>query len=84
MQLGLGMDTCVEKDRVDVILTSCPVSSSELEMVSPLPAVTERRKRKTQLHSMFRISVFRDCGEDTDHRLFSECGHPCIYSHRLR
>jgi len=61
MQLGLGMDTCVEKGRVDVILTSGPVSSSDLEMVSPLPAVTDRRKRKTQLHSMVRGNVFRDC-----------------------
>jgi hypothetical protein len=51
--------------------------------VSPLPAVNDRRKRKTQLHSMVWVSVLRDCGEDTDHRLFSGCGHPCIYYHRF-
>ena len=52
-------------------------------MGSPLPAVTDRRKIKTPLHSMVKVSVFRDCGEDTDHRLFSGCGHPSIYCQRL-
>jgi hypothetical protein len=69
---------------VDVIITSGPVSTSDLELVSPLPAVPDRRKRKIQLHPMVRVSVFRNCGEDTDHRLFSGCGHPYIYCHKLK
>ena len=77
------MDTCEEKDRVDVIDILGYFLSSDLELVSPLPAVPDRRKRKIQLHSMVRVSVFSDCGEDTDHGLFSARGHPCIYCHRF-
>lgn len=61
---------------MDIIVTSDPVFSSNLEIVSPLPAVMDRRKGKTKLHSMVRVRVFRDRGEDTDHRLFSVCGFP--------
>ena len=50
---------------MDVIDTSGPVSSSDLEMLNPLPAVTDRRKTQTQFCSMIRVSVFRDCGDDT-------------------
>ena len=73
----------VYMDRVDLSDIPGNFSTSDLEMVSPLPAVTDRRKRKTQINSMVRVSVFRDCGEDTDHALFLGCGHPCIYCHRL-
>ena len=59
------MDTCGEKGRVVGIVTSGPVSSSDLEMGSPLPAVTDRRKIKTPLHSMVKVSVFRDTVERT-------------------
>ena len=59
------MDTYGKKDTVDDIVITGPVSISDLELVSPLPAVTDRRKRKIQLHPMVRVSVFRDCGERT-------------------
>ena len=59
------MDTYGEKVIVDVIVTSGPVSNSDLELVSPLPAVPDRRKRKIQLHPMVRVSVVRDCVERT-------------------
>ena len=72
------MDTYGENGRVDVIVTSSPVSFSDLKLLILLPAVTDKRKRKTQLHSMFRVSVFSDCRDDTDHKLLSGCGHPCI------
>ena len=62
------MDTYGKKDTVDDIVITGPVSISDLELVSPLPAVTDRRKRKILLNPMVRVSVFRDCGEDTDHR----------------
>ena len=55
-----------------VIVTSVPIFSSDLEPVSPLPAVTDRRKRKKQLHPKVRVSVFRDCGEET---LIIDCFH---------
>jgi hypothetical protein len=69
LQLELRVDTWGEKVRVDVIVTSGPVSTSDFELVGPLPAVPDRRKRNIQLHSMVRVSVFRDFGEDTDRRL---------------
>ena len=59
------MDTYGEKVIVDVIVTSGPVSNSDLELVSPLPAVIDRRKRKIRLHPMVRVSVVRDCVERT-------------------
>jgi hypothetical protein len=59
------VDTCGENGIVDVIITSDPVSTSDLELVSPLPAVPDRRKKKIQLHPMVRISVVRDCVERT-------------------
>ena len=59
------MDTCEEKDRVDVSDIPSHFFSSDLELVSPLPAVPDRRKRKIQLHPMVRISVVRDCVERT-------------------
>ena len=77
------MDTCEEKDRVDLSDIPGHFSTSDLEMVSPLPAVTDRRKRKTQLHPMVIVSVFRDCGKDTEHRLFTGCKLPCIYCNQL-
>jgi hypothetical protein len=83
LQLDLRVDAWGEKYRVEVIVTSGPVSTSDLELVSPLPAVPDRMKRKIQIHSMVRVSVFRDCEEDIDHRLFSWCGHPSINCHRL-
>jgi hypothetical protein len=46
------VDTCGEKYTVDNFVIADPVSISDFEQVSPLPAVTDRRKRKTQLHSM--------------------------------
>ena len=67
------MDTYGKKGTVDVIITSDPVSTSDLELVSPLPAVPDRRKRKIQLHPMVRVSVFSVCGEDIGHVLFSGC-----------
>ena len=67
------MDTCEEKDRVDVIDILGYFFSSDLELVSPLPAVPDRRKRKIQLHPMVRVSVFSVCGEDIVHMLFSGC-----------
>ena len=67
------MDTYGEKVIVDVIVTSGPVSTSDLELVSPLPAVPDRRKRKIQLHPMVGVSVFSVCGEDIGHVLFSGC-----------
>ena len=67
------MDTYGEKGIVDIIVTSGPVSTSDLELVSPLPAVPDRRKRKIQLHPMVRVSVFSVCGEDIGHVLFSGC-----------
>ena len=78
LQLDLAMDTYGEKVIVDVIVTSGPVSTSDLELVSPLPAVPDRRKRKIQLHSMVRVSVFSVCGEDIGHMLFSGCWYPCF------
>jgi hypothetical protein len=78
------VDSCGEKGRVYISDIPGHLSSSDLELASLLPAVPDRRKRKTQIHSMVRVSVFRDCGEDTDHGLFSVCGHPWIYCHRLR
>ena len=78
LQLDLREDTCEEKDRVDVSDIPSHFFSSDLELVSPLPAVPDRRKRKIQLHPMVRVSVFRDCGEDSDHRLFLGCWHPCF------
>ena len=67
------MDTYGKKDTVDDIVITGPVSISDLELVSPLPAVTDRRKRKIQLHPMVRVSVFSVCGEDIVHMLFSGC-----------
>ena len=78
LQLDLRVDTCDEKDRVYVSDIPGHFFSSDLELVSPLPAVPDRRKRKIQLNFMVRVSVFRDCGEDTGHMLFSGCGHPCF------
>ena len=78
LQLDLAMDTYGEKVIVDVIVTSGPVSTSDLELVSPLPAVPDRRKRKIQLHPMVRVSVFSVCGEDIGHMLFSGCWYPCF------
>ena len=57
---------------MDVIVTSVPIFSSDLELVSPLPAVTDRKKRKKQVHPMVRVSVFRNCGEET---LIIDCFH---------
>jgi hypothetical protein len=67
------VDTCEEKGRVYVSDIPGHFSSSELELVSPLPVVTDRIKIKTQLHSMVRVIVFRDCGEDIGHMWFSGC-----------
>ena len=70
LELNLWVDTCGENSRVDVIVTSDPVSSPDLELVSPLPEVTDRIKGSIQLHSMIRVNVFSDCEEDTDHMRF--------------
>ena len=78
------MDTCEEKDRVDVSDIPSHFFSSDLELVSPLPAVPDRRKRKIQLHPMVRVSVFRDCGEDTDHRCFQGVDIPVFTAKDLR
>jgi hypothetical protein len=72
------VDTCVEKGRIYVSDIQGHFFSSDLELVIPLPVVPERRKRKFQLHSLVRDSVLKDCGEGTDHMLFSGCGHPCF------
>jgi hypothetical protein len=71
--LDLRVDTFEEKGRVYISDIPGHFSSSELELLSPLPAVPDRRKRKTQLHPMVIVSVFRDCGEDTDHMWFTGC-----------
>ena len=73
LQLDLRVDTCEEKDRVDVSDIPSHFFSSDLEMVSPLPAVPDRRKKKIQLHPMVGVSVFSVCGEDIGHVLFSGC-----------
>jgi hypothetical protein len=46
------VDSCGEKCTVDDFVITGPVFISDFELVSPLPAVNDRRKRKTQLHSM--------------------------------
>jgi hypothetical protein len=63
----------VKRKTVDVIDILGHFLSSDLELVSPLPAVPDRRKRKIQLHFMVRVSVFRDSGEDIGHVWFSGC-----------
>ena len=73
LHLDLAVDTCGEIGRMDDIVISGHIFLSDLVQVSPLPAVTDRRKRKTQLHPMVIVSVFRDCGEDTDHMWFTGC-----------
>ena len=78
LQLDLRVDTCEEKDRVDLSDIPGHFFSSDLELVSPLPAVPDRRKRKIQLHPMVRVSVFSVCGEDIGHMLFSGCWYPCF------
>jgi hypothetical protein len=52
LELNLWVDTCGENSRVDVIVTSDPVSSSDSELVSSLPAVTDIIKGSIQFHSM--------------------------------
>jgi hypothetical protein len=73
LQLDLRVDTCEKKDRVDVIDILGYFLSSDLELVSLLPAVPDRRKRKIQLNFMVRVSVLRHCGEDIGHMWFSGC-----------
>jgi hypothetical protein len=78
LQVDLRVDTYVEKGRIYVSDIPGHFFSSDLELVIPLPVVPDRRKRKFQLHSMFRDRVFRDCGEDVGHMWFSGCGHSCF------
>ena len=73
LQVDLRVDTYVEKGRIYVSDIPGHFFSSDLELVSPLPAVPDRRKRKIQLHFMVRVSVFRDSGEDIGHVWFSGC-----------
>ena len=56
LQLDLGVDTCGQKGIVGITVTSDSVSSSDFELVIPLPEVTDNRKRKIQCLSMLSQS----------------------------